>query len=106
MSSSQGQKADTLEKPTLARIPIPNPDTMNAEQRDVYDAVIAGPRGKVVGPLLAALHRPELAAKWQEFGAMLRYGTTLPAKLNELAILATGRHWNAQTEFHIHAGAA
>ena len=90
----------------MARIPIPDPDTMSADQREVYDAVVAGPRGAVVGPLLAALHRPSLAAKWQEFGAMLRYDTSLPAKLNELAILATGRHWNAQTEFHIHAGAA
>lgn len=90
----------------MARIPIPNPDTMNAEQRSVYDAVVSGPRGAVVGPLLAALHRPELAAKWQEFGAILRFGTSLPAKLNELAILATGRHWNAQIEFHIHADAA
>jgi 4-carboxymuconolactone decarboxylase len=79
---------------------------MTDDQRTVYDAVVSGPRGKVVGPLLAALHKPELAAKWQEFGAMLRYGTCLPAKLNELAILATGRHWNAQTEFHIHADAA
>lgn len=90
----------------MARIPIPDPDTMTPEQRTVYDAVVSGPRGKMVGPLLAALHKPELAAKWQEFGAMLRYDTCLPPKLNELAILATGRHWNAQTEFHIHAGAA
>jgi 4-carboxymuconolactone decarboxylase len=90
----------------LARIPIPNPDTMTADQRAVYEAVVAGPRGRVVGPLLAALHRPELAASWQEFGAKLRYGTSLPRKLNELAILATGRHWNAQIEFHIHAQAA
>ena len=90
----------------MARIPIPDPGTMTEEQRAVYEAVVSGPRGKMVGPLLAALHKPELAAKWQEFGAMLRYDTCLPPKLNELAILATGRHWNAQTEFHIHAGAA
>jgi 4-carboxymuconolactone decarboxylase len=79
---------------------------MTAEQREVYDAVVTGPRGEVVGPLLAALHKPRLAAKWQEFGAMLRFETCLPKKLNELAILATGRHWNAQIEFHIHAAAA
>ena len=79
---------------------------MTAAQRAVYDAVVAGPRGAVVGPLLAVLHRPDLAGKWQEFGAMLRYGTSLPSRVNELAILATARHWNAQVEFYIHAQAA
>ncbi len=90
----------------MPRIPILTPETMTDAQRDVHDAVVSGPRGELVGPLLAALYRPDLAAKWQEFGAMLRFGTSLPARLSELAILATGRHWNAQTEFHIHAAAA
>lgn len=90
----------------MARIPIPDPGTMPPDQRRVYDAVVSGPRGAVVGPLLAALHRPELADKWQQFGALLRYDTCLPARLNELAILVCARHWNAQTEWYIHARAA
>lgn len=90
----------------MARIPFPTPETMTPAQRAVYDAVVSGPRGTLVGPLRAALHRPELADRWQQLGAVLRYGTCLPAKLNELAIVATGRHWNAQVEFHIHARAA
>jgi 4-carboxymuconolactone decarboxylase len=59
----------------VPRIPFPTPDTMTPEQRRVYDAVAAGPRGKVQGPLLAALHRPELADKWQQLGELLRYRT-------------------------------
>ena len=66
----------------MPRIPFPTPDTMTPEQRKVYDAVAAGPRGKVQGPLLAALHRPELADKWQQLGELLRYRTTLPARLS------------------------
>lgn len=90
----------------MARIPIPTPETMTSEQRAVYETVVSGPRGAVVGPLLAALHRPVLADRWQLFGALLRYETKLPPRLNELAILVTARHWNAQTEWYIHAQAA
>jgi 4-carboxymuconolactone decarboxylase len=79
---------------------------MTAEQRRVYDAVVSGPRGVVVGPLRAALHRPELADKWQQFGEILRYRTSLPPRLSELAILVTARHWTSQLEWQQHAPAA
>uniref|UniRef100_E1T9K5 Carboxymuconolactone decarboxylase n=1 Tax=Burkholderia sp. (strain CCGE1003) TaxID=640512 RepID=E1T9K5_BURSG len=90
----------------MARIPLFNPELMTAEQERVYRAVVDGPRGTVVGPLRAALHRPELADCWQRFGAILRYGTSLPARLTELAIVVTARRWNSQLEWHIHADAA
>ena len=86
----------------MARIPLPTPETMTPEQRRVYDAIVGGPRGQLVGPLRAALHRPELADKWQQFGEMLRYRTSLPPHLNELAILVTARHTYSQLEWTIH----
>lgn len=90
----------------MPRIPLFTPESMTAEQERVYRAVVDGPRGVVVGPLRAALHRPELADCWQRFGAILRYGTSLPARLTELAIVVTARRWNSQLEWHIHAEAA
>lgn len=90
----------------MARIPLFSPDSMTAEQERVYRAVVGGRRGTVVGPLRAALHRPELADRWQRFGEILRYDTTLPARLTELAIIVTARRWNSQLEWHIHADAA
>lgn len=86
----------------MARIPLPTLETMTPEQRKVRDAVVSGPRGELRGPLLAALHRPELADKWQQLGEILRYRTSLPPALNELAILVTGRHCNCLLEWHIH----
>ena len=86
----------------MARIPLFPRDDMSPEQRRVYDAVVSGPRGKVEGPLRAALHRPELADKWQQFGAALRYGTTLAPRLSELAILVTARAWDSQFEWYAH----
>ena len=78
-------------------------DTMTPEQRRVHDAVVAGPRGELRGPLRAVLHRAELADKWQQLGELLRYRTSLPPHLKELAILVTGRHCHAQFEWYIHA---
>jgi len=90
----------------MPRIPLfPLPDMTPAQQK-VYDAVVSGPRGVVVGPLRAALHRPELAEKWSALGEILRYGTSLPPRLSELAILVTARHWTSQLEWQQHAPAA
>jgi 4-carboxymuconolactone decarboxylase len=75
---------------------------MTPDQRRVHDAVVSGPRGELRGPLRAVLHRPELADKWQQLGELLRFRTSLPPQLKELAILVTGRHCHAQLEWHIH----
>jgi 4-carboxymuconolactone decarboxylase len=90
----------------VARIPLPTPEVMTAEQRHVYDAIVKGPRGTLVGPLRAALHRPELADKWQQLGELLRYRTSLPPTISEIAVLVTARRWNSQVEWHMHAIAA
>ena len=86
----------------MPRIPLPTIETMTPEQRRVYDAVVSGPRGELRGPLRAALHRPDLADKWQQLGELLRYRTSLPPRLNELAILVTARTCNCQLEWYIH----
>lgn len=76
---------------------------MTAEQSAVYDGILAGPRGAVIGPLRAALHNPALAQHWQKFGEVLRYSDKIPEALRELAIITTGRRWNNRLEFHVHA---
>jgi 4-carboxymuconolactone decarboxylase len=86
----------------MPRISLPTPESMNADQRRVYDKVVVGPRGKVVGPLRAALHNAELAERWQALGALLRYQTSLSPRLSELAILVTGRACRSPFEWHAH----
>jgi 4-carboxymuconolactone decarboxylase len=90
----------------MGRLHLPTVDELSVEQRSVYDEVVSGRRGQLVGPLRAVIHSPELAARWSRIGEFLRYSTSLPAKLNELAIIVVGRHWNSQLEFSIHAEAA
>lgn len=87
----------------MPRIPLPTPEAMSPEQRKVYDSIVKGPRGRLVGPLRAALHQPELADKWQQLGELLRFRTSLSPQISELAILVTARRWNCQVEWYIHA---
>jgi 4-carboxymuconolactone decarboxylase len=90
----------------MSRIPLPTLESMNPQQRAVYDNIVSGPRGRLVGPLRAVLHNPDLAERWQRLGEILRFDTVLPPKLNELAILVTARRWNSQIEWYIHSEAA
>ncbi|UUX95018.1 carboxymuconolactone decarboxylase family protein [Aquabacterium sp. J223] len=86
----------------MPRLPLPTVDTFTPEQRAVHDQVVAGRRGRVVGPLRAALHNPELASRWQALGELLRYGTSLPPQLSELAILVTAVACRSPFEWHVH----
>jgi 4-carboxymuconolactone decarboxylase len=86
----------------MSRIPLFPTEIMTDEQSSVYQKIISGPRGKIQGPLRAALHNANLADKWQELGALLRYGTSLPANLSEIAILITGRACNSPFEWYAH----
>ncbi len=90
----------------MPRISLPSPESMTTEQRAVYDKIVSGPRGRIQGPLRAALHNPELADKWQALGAQLRYGTTLPPRLSEIAILVTGLACQSPFEWYAHRAEA
>ncbi len=86
----------------MPRIHLPTPEELDPRQRAVYDKVVAGPRGRLRGPLRAALYNPVLADCWQALGAQLRYSTLLPPELSELAILVTARHCNSPFEWDAH----
>ena len=87
----------------MSRVPILTPEDMNEAQRAVRDAIAAGPRGSSrYGPFNAWLQSPEFADRAQALGALLRFGTSIEARLKELAILCVGRHWTAQFEWYAH----
>ena len=57
-------------------------------------------------PYRPALHAPELADKWQQLGELLRYRTSLPTRLSELAVLVVARHHDCQYVWQAHAPVA
>jgi 4-carboxymuconolactone decarboxylase len=76
---------------------------MTEEQRAVADAIQSGPRGSGLrGPFNALLRSPQLCDVVQRVGAYVRFGSSIPAALNELAICMAGRKWSAQYEFYAH----
>ncbi|HXW24376.1 MAG TPA: carboxymuconolactone decarboxylase family protein [Xanthobacteraceae bacterium] len=79
------------------------PETMTPEQREVADEIMAGPRKGMRGPFNALLRSPALADRAQKLGEYVRFKTSIPPRLNELAILLTARHWTAQYEWYAHA---
>jgi len=86
----------------MPRISLPSLETMTPEQRKVYDKIVTGKRGRIQGPLRAALHNPDLAERWSALGELLRYGTTLTPRQSELAILVTGRLCRSPFEWYAH----
>jgi 4-carboxymuconolactone decarboxylase len=87
----------------MARTPEFDIEKFTPEQKRVHDAILSGPRGVVQGPLKVWLQSAELADKAQALGAFCRYGTSLPPRLSELAIIVTGAHWRAGFEWYAHA---
>ena len=86
----------------MSRLPGLDPEHMTPEQRRIHDEIVAGPRGRIEGPHRAWLHSPGLADPAQKVGAYLRFGSHLPPRLSELAILVTGAHFKAEYEWYAH----
>jgi 4-carboxymuconolactone decarboxylase len=94
----------TIEKheETGMRLKLLSPGEMSAEQKETYDESIAGKRGAPPAPMLAWLNSPEMARHATRLGAVLRFDTIFPAKLSEIAILVTARHWTSHYEWYAH----
>ena len=91
----------------MPRIQLVSEANMTEAQRRVHDAMMSGPRrSPPVGPLAAAMHRPELAEKWSDLGLVLRFNSSFEPRLREFVILLTGRHWDCQFEWYSHEGEA
>jgi 4-carboxymuconolactone decarboxylase len=95
------------------RFAIIQPEQMSAEQKKLFDTIVAGPRSQNYGneavqrvlrggPFNAWLRSPELGTRLQAVGEFVRFKTSIPQRLNELAILITAREWTSQYEWYAH----
>jgi 4-carboxymuconolactone decarboxylase len=91
-------------------IPVAN---LTADQRKLFDAIRSGPRAKLAnssaanpgplgGPFNVWLRSPGIGDCVQRLGEEIRFRSSLPAKLNEMAIMVTARFWTSQYEWHAH----
>jgi 4-carboxymuconolactone decarboxylase len=88
----------------VTRFPPLKLDDLSPAQKAWADALAAPPRnGKISNPPYRAyVHSPDLAARLTELASYLRWHTSLPPRLSELAILITAREWTAQYEWYAH----
>ncbi|WP_196259163.1 carboxymuconolactone decarboxylase family protein [Pelagibacterium limicola] len=88
------------------RLAPPDFDNLSPDQQRVYDMIMAGPRGRVRGPLALWLHRPELAEAAQTLGSYCRYNSSLPKRLSELAIMTLLAEWKVELPWWAHQQSA
>ena len=79
-------------------------EQLNPEQKKWADLISAPPRNAkfVNPPYRAYIYNPDLANRLTALSEYLRWNTSLPPRLSELAILITAREWTAQYEWFAH----
>ena len=87
------------------RLPLIPQERFTPEQQALVAAISAGPRGqfKMSGPFYCYLHAPGFGELAQKLGAHCRFGTSVPPRLSEFAILVTAQHWKSHYEWAAHA---
>jgi len=109
MTSPKARKTSAADQ-RFKPIPLEN---LTPEQRVLADAIRSGPRGAVKnsaaakpgplgGPFNVWLRSPGVGNIIQSLGAEIRFRSSLPPQLNELAILVTARRWTSQYEWFAH----
>jgi 4-carboxymuconolactone decarboxylase len=92
-------------KTPTSRLPFVAEADRTPAQVALMESIASGPRGqfKMSGPFYCYLHAPGFGELAQKLGGHLRYGTSIPPRLSEFAILTTARYWKAQYEWAAHA---
>src|SRR5215470_5307355 len=92
------------------------PESLDGEQRSLYDAIATGPRargarafpltdrdGGLEGPFNAFLLQPRLGHALQALGSSVRFETSLTDRAREVAILVVAAARDSAFEWHAHA---
>ncbi|WP_432839718.1 carboxymuconolactone decarboxylase family protein [Dactylosporangium sp. CA-092794] len=96
-----------------------DPADMTAEQRELYEAFTTGPRaapgsafslvgadGRLQGPPAVWILSPRFGRALEQIGGTVRFGSRLPARTREIAILLVAHHHDSPFELHAHGRAA
>jgi 4-carboxymuconolactone decarboxylase len=86
----------------MPRFPQLTMAQLGPEQVRVAEAILKVSSGGLGGPYNFLLRSPVLAGRVLELADYLRFNTSVPRRLNELAILIQARLWTAQYEWWAH----
>jgi 4-carboxymuconolactone decarboxylase len=88
----------------IARFAPLKAEELNPAQKAWADMIAVPPRNAkfTSPPYRAYIRNPDLAPRLSALSDYLRWNTSLPPRLSELAILITARQWTAQYEWFAH----
>jgi 4-carboxymuconolactone decarboxylase len=88
----------------MPRFPPLKAEELTPAQKAWADLIAVPPRNAkfTAPPYRAYIRDPDLAPKLSSLSDYLRWNTSLPPRLSEMAILITARHWTAQYEWTAH----
>ena len=98
--------ATTFAQPATSkepRFPQLTMDQLNAQQKPLGEQVMKVSSVGLAGPYNPMMRSPVLGQKLFDLYHYLRWETSVPAKLNEFAIIIIGRQWRSQVEWYAHA---
>ena len=97
------------------RVDDVDPTDMTDAQRDLYELYTTGPRvapespfslvgadGRLLGPPAVWIISPVFGKALQQIGAAVRFGSRLPVRARETAILLVGHHHRSAFELYAH----
>ncbi len=92
------------------------PESLDASQRALYDAIVERPRGQgplrpmilredgsLCGPFDAFLRTPEAGLVLERLGMAMREDVAISPAAREVTILVVGQAWGAEFEWWVHA---
>ena len=85
------------------RFPQLTLEQLNDQQRPVGEKIVKISSVGLGGPYNPMLRSPVYAERMYDLLDYLRWHTSVPTKLNEMAILIVGRQWRSQVEWFAHA---
>jgi 4-carboxymuconolactone decarboxylase len=85
------------------RFPLLTMDQLDEKQKPLGEQVMKVSSVGLGGPYNPMMRSPVLGQREFDLLYYLRWGTSVPTKLNEFAILLIGRQWRSQVEWYAHA---
>ena len=91
----------------MARLPVVTRDQVPEQFRQAFDELTAASGGVITsGPGSITINSPEMARRRSHLTSYLRYETTFPKRIQELAIITTARAMDCPYIWNAHAPAA
>ncbi len=90
----------------MARLPLATRESVPEGQQAAFDEIVQGGETPSRGPGSVTIHVPEAARRVTALNQYLRRDSSLPLKIQELAMLVTAREMDCQHIWNAHAASA